>query len=63
MGFRVGDEQIMQVPLDWIGFHYYTRRIVSDVGGQSQCVSVIWQHQRVTSFCSGFTSAGKGNTH
>ncbi|MGA3131286.1 MAG: GH1 family beta-glucosidase [Terracidiphilus sp.] len=30
MGFRAGDEKIMQVPLDWIGFHYYTRRIVSD---------------------------------
>jgi hypothetical protein len=21
MGFRAGDEKIMQVPLDWIGFH------------------------------------------
>ena len=30
MGFRSGDDQIMKVPLDWIGFHYYTRRIVSD---------------------------------
>ena len=30
MGFRSGDDKIMQVPLDWIGFHYYTRRIVSD---------------------------------
>jgi len=30
MGFRAGDEKIMQVPLDWIGFHYYTRRLVSD---------------------------------
>jgi beta-glucosidase len=30
MGFRSGDEKIMQVPLDWIGFHYYTRRVVSD---------------------------------
>ena len=29
MGFRAGDEKIMQVPLDWIGFHYYTRRFVS----------------------------------
>jgi len=40
MGFRPGDEKIMQVPLDWIGFHYYTRRIVSDAqesraGGQA----------------------------
>jgi beta-glucosidase len=33
MGFRPGDEKIMQVPLDWIGFHYYTRRIVSDAKG------------------------------
>jgi len=33
MGFRPGDEKIMQVPLDWIGFHYYTRRIVSDASG------------------------------
>ena len=32
MGFRPGDEKIMQVPLDWIGFHYYTRRVVSDAG-------------------------------
>jgi hypothetical protein len=30
---RPGDDKIMQVPLDWIGFHYYTRRIVSDAGG------------------------------
>ncbi len=30
MGFRSGDEKIMQVPLDWVGFHYYTRRVVSD---------------------------------
>jgi beta-glucosidase len=32
MGFRAGDEKIMQVPLDWIGFHYYTRRFVSAAG-------------------------------
>ncbi|MBV9180088.1 MAG: family 1 glycosylhydrolase [Acidobacteria bacterium] len=25
LAFRAGDEKIMQVPLDWIGFHYYTR--------------------------------------
>jgi len=30
MGFRPGDEKIMQAPLDWIGFHYYSRRVVSD---------------------------------
>jgi beta-glucosidase len=35
MGFRPGDDKIMQVPLDWIGFHYYTRRIVSDAGAGS----------------------------
>ena len=29
MGFRAGDDKIMKVPLDWLGFHYYTRRIVS----------------------------------
>ena len=29
-GFLPGDEKIMKVPLDWIGFHYYSRRIVSD---------------------------------
>jgi beta-glucosidase len=36
MGFRAGDEKIMQVPLDWIGFHYYTRRIVSDARASRQ---------------------------
>lgn len=36
MGFRPGDDKIMQVPLDWIGFHYYTRRIVSDARGASR---------------------------
>jgi beta-glucosidase len=30
MGFQSGDEKIMHAPLDWVGFHYYTRRIVSD---------------------------------
>ena len=30
MGFKAGDEKILHAPLDWIGFHYYTRRIVSD---------------------------------
>src|SRR5260370_9489182 len=29
MGFKAGDEKIMKVPLYWLGFHYYTRRIVS----------------------------------
>ena len=36
MGFRPGDEKIMQAPLDWVGFHYYTRRIVSDAGGTAK---------------------------
>ncbi|MGA7156250.1 MAG: family 1 glycosylhydrolase [Acidobacteriaceae bacterium] len=30
MGFRPGDEKILYAPLDWIGFHFYTRRIISD---------------------------------
>ncbi len=30
MGFRPGDEAILKAPLDWVGFHYYTRRVVSD---------------------------------
>src|ERR1017187_100059 len=30
MGFLSGDDKIMKVPLDWIGFHSYTRRVVSD---------------------------------
>lgn len=30
MGFRPGDENILKAPLDWIGLHYYTRRVVSD---------------------------------
>jgi len=29
MGFRLGDERIIQVPLDWIGIHYYFRFMVS----------------------------------
>jgi len=30
MGFKAGDEKLLHAPLDWVGFHYYTRRIVSD---------------------------------
>jgi beta-glucosidase len=30
MGFKAGDEKILYAPPDWVGFHYYTRRIVSD---------------------------------
>jgi beta-glucosidase len=37
MGYRPGDDKIMKVPLDWIGFHYYTRRIVS--AAATNCVS------------------------
>jgi beta-glucosidase len=39
MGFRAGDDVIMKVPLDWIGFHYYTRRIVSDASGAFHPIS------------------------
>ncbi len=35
MGFQPGDEKILKAPLDWIGFHYYTRRVVSDVSGHA----------------------------
>ena len=31
MDYQPGDDKIMKVPLDWVGFHYYTRRIVSAV--------------------------------
>ena len=34
MGFRPGDDKIMQVPLDWIGFHYYAS---PDLGRKPQC--------------------------
>ena len=30
MAFKPGDEKIMKAPLDWVGFHYYTRRVVSN---------------------------------
>jgi beta-glucosidase len=33
MGYKVGDDKIMKVPLDWVGFHYYTRRVVSNASG------------------------------
>ncbi|HEY6248452.1 MAG TPA: family 1 glycosylhydrolase [Candidatus Angelobacter sp.] len=36
MGYKPGDNKIMQVTLDWIGFHYYTRRMVSDPGVKSR---------------------------
>jgi beta-glucosidase len=31
MGVKGGDEKILHAPLDWVGFHYYTRRVVSEV--------------------------------
>ncbi|MGA7925887.1 MAG: family 1 glycosylhydrolase [Candidatus Sulfotelmatobacter sp.] len=36
MGYKPGDDKITKVPLDWLGFHYYTRRIVSNAMGISQ---------------------------
>jgi len=36
IGFKSGDEKIMKVPLDWLGFHYYTRRVVSNAAGGSE---------------------------
>jgi beta-glucosidase len=33
MGYKAGDDKIMKAPLDWVGFHYYTRRIVSAASG------------------------------
>jgi beta-glucosidase len=35
MGVRPGDDKLIRAPLDWVGFHYYTRRIISDAGGQA----------------------------
>ncbi len=36
MGFKAGDEKLMKAPLDWVGFHYYSRRIVSDASSAYQ---------------------------
>ncbi len=33
MGFKPGDEALLKAPLDWVGFHYYTRRVVSATNG------------------------------
>lgn len=30
MGFKAGDDKLLHAPLDWIGFHFYTRHVVSD---------------------------------
>ena len=35
MGYKAGDDKIMKVPLDWLGFHYYTRRVVSQAVGNA----------------------------
>lgn len=35
MGYKSGDDKIMKAPLDWIGFHYYSRRMVEDAGHSS----------------------------
>jgi beta-glucosidase len=38
MGFKAGDEKLLYAQLNWVGFHYYTRRIVSDASkGQFLC--------------------------
>jgi beta-glucosidase len=37
MGFRSGDEKILYAPLDWFGFLFYTRRIVSDAS-HANCI-------------------------
>ena len=37
MGFKAGDEKLLYAPLDWVGFHYYTRRVVSDAS-HARCV-------------------------
>lgn len=36
MGFKAGDEKIMHAPLDWIGFHFYGRRVVSDASHEQR---------------------------
>jgi beta-glucosidase len=33
MDVRPGDDRLLRAPLDWVGFHYYTRRIISDAKG------------------------------
>ncbi len=32
MGFRPGDDKLMQAKLDWIGINYYNRHFISDAG-------------------------------
>ena len=33
MGFRDGDDKLMQAPLDWVGINYYFRQVVSNIAG------------------------------
>ena len=35
MDYRSGDDKILKAPLDWVGFHYYARRIVEDASKYS----------------------------
>ncbi len=35
MGFKPGDEKLLHAPLDWIGFHFYGRRVVSDASKEN----------------------------
>ncbi len=37
MGFQSGDEKILYAPLDWVGFHYYTRRLLADAS-HANCI-------------------------
>lgn len=35
MGVKDGDDKILKAPLDWVGFHYYSRRLVQDASKTS----------------------------
>ena len=35
MGYKAGDDKLMLAPLDWVGFHYYGRRVVSDASKEN----------------------------
>jgi len=47
MGFRPGDEKLLYAPLDWVGFHYYTRRVVSDASKEQFVRAVSLAVQRL----------------
>lgn len=36
MGVKPGDEKLLYAPLDWIGLHFYTRRVVSDASQEQR---------------------------